>query len=47
MWWNYVARTRDEIITAHDDWAAGAERFGHVDSQLPRIDVDPPPWLRQ
>jgi redox-sensitive bicupin YhaK (pirin superfamily) len=27
MWWNFVARTRDEILTAHADWAAAAERF--------------------
>ena len=47
MWWNYVARTRDEIVDAHRDWTAGAERFGHVDSRLPRIDVDPPPWSQQ
>lgn len=46
MWWNYVARTRDEILTAHDDWAAGAARFGRVDSALPRIDMSPPPWRR-
>ena len=44
MWWNYVARTRNEIRTAHDDWTAEARRFGHVDSKLPRINVDPPPW---
>jgi redox-sensitive bicupin YhaK (pirin superfamily) len=22
MWWNYVARSQDEIITAHRDWSA-------------------------
>ena len=47
MWWNYVARTRDEIITAHDDWTVGAARFGRVDSPLPPIHVDPPPWTRR
>lgn len=47
MWWNFVTRTRDEIIDAHRDWTAGADRFGHVDSELARIDVDPPPWRRQ
>lgn len=46
MWWNFVARTREEIIAAHHDWALGAERFGRVDSPLPRIEVDPPPWTR-
>lgn len=44
MWWNYVARTRDEIIEAHDDWTRGAERFGAVASPLDRIDVAGPPW---
>ena len=44
MWWNFVGRTREEIVAAHDDWTAGSERFGRVASQLPRIDVGPPPW---
>jgi quercetin 2,3-dioxygenase len=44
MWWNYVARARDEISTAHDDWTAGTDRFGRVASPLPRVDVGPPPW---
>ena len=44
MWWNYVARTREEILVAHRSWMAGDERFGHVDSSLARIEVPPPPW---
>ena len=44
MWWNYVARDRSEIATAHQDWTTGSERFGHVSSPLPRVDVGPPPW---
>jgi quercetin 2,3-dioxygenase len=44
MWWNFVARTRDEITDAHLGWAAGDERFGSVRSRLRRIDVGPPPW---
>jgi len=44
MWWNYVARTRDEITAAHADWTTASERFGHVGSPLPRIDTAPPPW---
>ena len=44
MWWNYVARTRDEILAAHDDWSSGSERFGAVASPVPRIDVAGPPW---
>ena len=44
MWWNYVARERDEINAAHTEWTVGSERFGHVESSLPRVDVGPPPW---
>lgn len=44
MWWNYVARTRDEITRAHRAWTNGDDRFGTVDSLLDRIDVAPPPW---
>ena len=46
MWWNYVARERDEISAAHHDWSSGTERFGRVASELPRIDTGPPPWER-
>lgn len=44
MWWNFVARTRDEISDAYDHWAAADERFGTVDSHLARIPADPPLW---
>lgn len=33
MWWNFAARTHDEIARARDDWEtpdAASERFGHV-----------------
>ncbi|WP_179435191.1 pirin family protein [Microbacterium pseudoresistens] len=30
MWWNFAARTHDEIAVAREEWEAGAERFGHV-----------------
>ena len=29
MWWNFVARTDAEMVTARDDWEAGS-RFGEV-----------------
>lgn len=44
MWWNFVARTREEITTAQREWSEGGERFGEVASPLPRLEVDPPPW---
>jgi len=45
MWWNYVARTRDEITAAHRDWTERTDRFATVRSSLQRIDVPPPPWV--
>ena len=47
MWWNFVARTRDEVTEAHRDWTTAAARFGHVDSRLPRYEIGPPPWRPQ
>ncbi len=44
MSWNFVARSRDEIDAATDDWNAGAERFGVVDSAIDRIPAPRPPW---
>jgi hypothetical protein len=44
MWWNFVARTKDEITAAREQWMGADERFGRVASSLPRIEVGPPPW---
>ena len=46
MWWNFVARTREELDRAYDDWAAGDGRFGAVPSDLGRIPAPRPPWRR-
>lgn len=46
MWWNFVARSREEITAAYRSWAAQDERFGSVDSPLARIPAKPPLWLR-
>jgi redox-sensitive bicupin YhaK (pirin superfamily) len=45
MWWNFVARTQDEISDAWRAWATGDERFSRVASPFARIEVSPPPWL--
>jgi len=37
MRWNFVGRTRDEVVAAAAEWNAGDERFGPVSSALPRI----------
>ena len=47
MWWNFVARTQDEIAEMWLRWAAGDERFGDVASPFPRIEVAPPSWVLQ
>jgi redox-sensitive bicupin YhaK (pirin superfamily) len=44
MWWNFVARTREEIDAAYRDWADRSPRFGDVVSGLPRVEVEPPAW---
>jgi redox-sensitive bicupin YhaK (pirin superfamily) len=41
MWWNFVARTSDEIAAAREDWAAG-RRFGAVKAYAgPRLEAPP------
>jgi quercetin 2,3-dioxygenase len=46
MWWNFVARTRDEIDAARADWQEGAGRFGKVDTHLARVAAPQPAWAR-
>jgi hypothetical protein len=38
MWWNFVARTPEEIAQARSDWQSH-QRFGEVKYQGPRIDA--------
>ena len=44
MWWNFVARTRDEIDAAREAWNSGDPRFGPVDTDLAPIAAPQPPW---
>lgn len=44
MWWNFVARSREEIVTAFRQWQEGDGRFGEVPSRLARIPAPAPPW---
>ena len=44
MWWNYVARTRDEVTAAHEAWMSHDDRFGVVTSPLNRMSTAPPSW---
>lgn len=45
MWWNFVARSKDEITEAYRDWQARSDRFAEVPSSLERIEAPRPPWL--
>ena len=47
MWWNFVARSKEEITEAWRSWQEhDFDRFGPVSSKLARIDAPNPPWLR-
>jgi len=46
MWWNFVARSKEEITAAWRAWQAHDEDwFGPVPSHLARIDAPTPPWI--
>ena len=48
MWWNFVARTTDELSDAYEAWQArDTDRFGEVSAPIERIDAPRPPWLRR
>lgn len=47
MWWNFVARSREELEDAWRAWRDHeTDRFGAVRSELARIDAPTPPWIR-
>lgn len=46
MWWNFVGRDHEEIVTAREQWEAGDARFGTVvDDPLPRLPAPPMPGV--
>ncbi len=47
MWWNFVARSHDEIVEARDAWEQRSPRFGHVIGHGDeRIPAPPLPGVR-
>ena len=46
MWWNFVARSRQEIDDAFTSWRNDDGRFGTVTSPLSRIETTAPYWRR-
>ena len=47
MWWNFVARTFEEITEAWRAWKErDDDRFAPVASRLARVEAPTPPWIR-
>ena len=47
MWWNFVARTREELTAAWRDWQDhNDDRFAPVSSVLGRIEAPRPIWVK-
>src|SRR5665213_1005174 len=44
MWWNFVARTHEEVDAAFRSWEQADDRFGTVASSLERITTSSPLW---
>jgi quercetin 2,3-dioxygenase len=44
MWWNFVARTTDEVDAAYAQWQSGDDRL-QVNSSLPPVPAPRPPWM--
>ena len=38
MWWNFIARSHDEIASLREEWNADDERFGHVAGYTGSVD---------
>ena len=48
MWWNFVARSRDELTQAWRDWDDGdTARFPEFRSVLDRIEAPRPIWVKE
>ncbi|MEZ3161424.1 pirin family protein [Microbacterium sp. BWT-B31] len=47
MWWNFVARSHDEVVEAREQWEADSPRFGHVVGHGDeRVPAPPMPTVR-
>jgi redox-sensitive bicupin YhaK (pirin superfamily) len=45
MWWNFVARSHDEIVAFREAWEGRADRFGSVQGYVGRTDRIPAPLM--
>ncbi|MFE1646412.1 pirin family protein [Microbacterium sp. P01] len=47
MWWNFVARSHEEVVDARDAWEEASARFGHVVGHADeRVPAPPLPGVR-
>jgi redox-sensitive bicupin YhaK (pirin superfamily) len=44
MWWNFVARTREEVDAAYREWQGESDRFGTARSRDARVPAPVPFW---
>jgi quercetin 2,3-dioxygenase len=44
MWWNFVARSTDELESAYRAWLEADDRFGRVASAMARVPSPEPYW---
>lgn len=45
MWWNFVARSHDEIVAFREEWQAQSDRFGRVEGYTGPVQRLPAPTL--
>ncbi len=45
MWWNFVARSHEEIVAMRNEWESGSPRFGQVGGYRGSIDRIPAPAM--
>lgn len=45
MWWNFIARTHEEIVAMRQEWESGSDRFGHVEGYAGPVARLPAPAL--
>jgi hypothetical protein len=45
MWWNFVARSHDEIVAFREAWERGSDQFGRVDGYTGQLQRLPAPAL--
>jgi quercetin 2,3-dioxygenase len=45
MWWNFVARSHDEIVAFREAWESESDQFGRIDGYTGTLQRLPAPAL--